>query len=139
MRSYVFTAAVMLVLIAAGCNPVGMDDTRCYVLGRIFEDASHTTGAEDVGVFTMGTQESYTTMTNENGDFFIEIQLYPEVGTEQGGTSGSVTFGLQATYTGGPGTIQYIYGNEDEFEFTLFGGDTLNVYDIDLTMFKPVS
>lgn len=139
MRSCVLSAAVVIVLVAAGCNPVGMDDTRCYVQGRVYSNAARITGQENVGIFTLGTQETYMTMTNENGDFFIEIQLYPEVGTEQGGTSGSVSFGLQATYTSGTTTIEYIYGNDEEFEFVLFGGDTLNVYDIDLSMFKPVS
>ncbi|MBN2587298.1 MAG: hypothetical protein JXA64_08125 [Candidatus Fermentibacteraceae bacterium] len=137
MRSYIVLGAVLLAVIAAGCSPVGMDDTRCFVRGRIYTDNTRTTGMENVGVFTLGTQETYTAMTNANGDFFIEIQLYPEQVTEQGeyGITGSVSFGLQATF----GLQFYPYGIDDEFTFTVFGGDTLTMYDIDMTMFKPVS
>jgi hypothetical protein len=134
MRSFIVSAVVLLVVLAAGCNPVGMDDTRCWVRGRIYTDASRTTGAEDVGVFTIGTQESYVTMTNENGDFFIEIQLYPVQEEGFTGTTGTITFGLKATFE----AMEYTYGAEDEFFFTVFGGDTLTMYDIDLSEFKPI-
>lgn len=134
MRSTVVSAVVLLLVIAAGCNPVGMDDTRCWVRGTIYTSSSRTEGAEDVGVFTVGTQETYSTQTNENGDFFIEIQLFPVQGEGFTGTTGSVTFGLQATW----GQLYYPYGIDDEFTFTLFGGDTLTMYDIDLGMFQPV-
>ena len=134
MRSIVVSAVVLFVVLAAGCNPVGMDDTRCWVRGRIYTDVFRTTGAENVGVFTIGTQESYSTMTDENGDFMIEIQMYPEQGEGYTGITGSVTFGVKATIM----QLEYVYGIESEFEFTVFGGDTLTMYDIDLDMFQEV-
>ncbi len=140
MRSFVFSAVALLVVLAAGCNPVGMDETRCYVMGRIYTDSTRTAGAENVAVFTEGTQETYSTMTNQNGDFFIEIQMYPQIGEGEEGSNGGYSsgipgyavFSLKATV----GQLKYTYGIDDEFDLTVFGGDTLTLYDIDLSMFK---
>ena len=131
--------SLLLVLAVAGCNPVGMDKTRVYVTGIIYTDPSETTGAAGIGVATVDTQESYVTETNDNGVFWMEIQFYPETGigsASQSGTTGSVTFGLRAY---DDFSNEYYYGGNEEFTFTVFGGDTLTMYSINLTMFQDKS
>ncbi len=126
--------SLLVVLAIAGCNPVGMDETRVYVTGHIFTDASMNQGAEEIGLSTIGCQETYVTMTDSTGLFWLEVQFYPELGEgSYGGTSGSVTFGLKAFSSG---TEVYYYGGDEEYTFTVFGGDTLTMYDINLGMFE---
>jgi len=136
MKIFAISVLSLLVILAvAGCNPVGMDKTRVYVTGIIYTDPSETIPAEGIGVATTLTQETYVTETNANGVFWLEIQFYPEAGisgSSQGGIEGSVTFGLRAFNAGGK---EYYYGGSQEFEFTVFGGDTLAMYAINLTMF----
>ena len=137
MRIFAISVLSLLVILAvAGCNPVGMDKTRVYVTGIIYTDTLETTGAPGIGVGTTGTQEVYVTETDANGVFWIEIQFYPDAGisgSSQSGSSGSVSFGLRA-YDNESNI--YYYGGSEEFEFTVFGGDTLNMYSINLSMFK---
>ena len=128
--------SLLVVLAVAGCNPVGMDKTRAYVTGIIYTDATETVRAPGIGVSTTQTQETYVTETNANGVFWLEIQFYPETGigaTQPGGIPGSVEFGLRAFDAIGD---VYYYGGNEEFTFTLFGGDTLSMYAINLTMFE---
>lgn len=129
--------SLLVVLAVAGCNPVGMDKTRIYVTGFIYTDETENTGAEGIGVATTSDsyQETHVTQTNANGRFWIEIQFYPEVegSTTDGGDSGSITFGVKAFDTG---DNVYFYGGDEAFEFTVSGGDTLTMYDINLTMFE---
>lgn len=137
MRKQIISASGLLLAIAvAGCNPVGMEDTKIWVTGTIYVDSSYTQPAEGVGVMTEGTQESYLVLTDASGEFLIEIQLYNEV--EEGGSSGksandatpgSATFTVKAFN----GNMEYEYGAGAEF--TVFGGDTLSLYTIDLTAF----
>ncbi|MEN8208152.1 MAG: hypothetical protein ABFR50_02765 [Candidatus Fermentibacteria bacterium] len=140
MKIFAISVLSLLVILAvAGCNPVGMDKTRVYVTGYIYTDPSETTGAEGIGVATTDTQESYVTETNANGSFWLEVQFYPETGisgTSQGGIPGSVTFGLRAY---DESANVYYYGGTEEFTFTVFGGDTLNLYSINLSMFSAKS
>jgi len=124
----VIVLTVLVILVGAGCNPVGMDNTRVYVRGLIFSDSTHTAYAENVGVITLDTPESYITSTGANGRFWIEIQMYPD---STGSNPGSVKFGLKAF----SGTRVYSYGGTAGL-FTVYGGDTLTVYDIDLDMFS---
>ncbi|MCD4701542.1 MAG: hypothetical protein K8S24_06765 [Candidatus Aegiribacteria sp.] len=126
--------SLLVVLAVAGCNPVGMDKTRVYITGFIYTDTTENTGAEGIGVATTSEnyQETHVTQTNVNGLFWIEIQFYPEM--KEGGTSGSITFGVKAFDIG---DNIYYYGGDEAFEFTVFGGDTLRMYDINLDMFKP--
>lgn len=136
MRRYIFPAVALLAILVAGCNPVGMDETRCYVKGRIYEDMAHTIGAEGIAVMITDTEESYITATNVNGDFFMEIQMYPEQGEEggsSGGLAGEVTFGVKAIYH----SMEYDYVGTDPADqlFTVAGGDTLTLYDVDLSVF----
>ncbi|RKZ10618.1 hypothetical protein DRQ25_02345 [Candidatus Fermentibacteria bacterium] len=137
MKIFAISVLSLLVILAvAGCNPVGMDDTRVYVTGIIYTDSLETTGAEGIGIMTTSTQESYVTVTNANGVFWLEIQFYPEAGisgSSPSGIEGSVTFGLRAY---DDASNVYYYGGSEEFAFTVFGGDTLNLYPINLQMFK---
>ena len=128
---------LLVVLAVAGCNPLGMDKTRVYVTGLIFTNAQENTPAEGVGVSTTEAQETYVTETDSNGRFWIEIQFYPE--TAEGGvigSTGSVTFGLKAFDLG---ALVYYYGGDEEYRFTVFGGDTLTMYSINLGMFEAKS
>lgn len=122
---------LLVVLAVAGCNPVGMDDTRVYVRGLIFTDATHTAYAEGIGVMTFNTPESHVTTTGPDGRFWIEIQMYPDTNCS---TPGAVKFGVSAFH----GICQYNYGGgggtSSDTTFTVFGGDTLTLYDIDLNM-----
>ncbi|MCD4775644.1 MAG: hypothetical protein K8S15_06270 [Candidatus Aegiribacteria sp.] len=133
MKIFAISVLGLLVVLAiAGCNPVGMDDTRVYVRGLIFADTSHTTFAEGIGVMTFGTPESYVTNTGADGRFWFEIQMYPD-------TSCSITGAVKFGVTAYSGLNQYNYGggvgSSQDSIFTVFGGDTLNLYDIDLSMF----
>jgi hypothetical protein len=128
--------SLLVVLAVAGCNPVGMEETRVYVTGIIYTDTTETIRAPGIGVATTLTQETYVTETDANGVFWFEIQLYPEVGPTAGpqsGTPGSVTFGVRAFDAH---AHEYYYGGDPEYTFTVFGGDTLNLYAINLSMFS---
>lgn len=137
MRKQIISASGLLLAIAvAGCNPVGMEDTRIWVTGTIYVDPLFTEPAEGIGVMTEGTQESYVVVTNALGYFEIEIQLYsePEEGSSgvqsaNDATPGSVSFTVKAIN----GNTEYQYGAGNLF--TVFGGDTLSLYTIDLTDF----
>ncbi len=137
MKIFAISVLSLLVILAvAGCNPVGMDKTRVYVTGIIYTDTTETTRAPGIGVATTMTQETYVTETNANGVFWLEIQFYPEAGigsASQSGSTGSVTFGLRAF---DDESQVYYYGGNEGFEFTVFGGDTLTMYAINLDMFK---
>ncbi len=137
MKIFAISVLSLLVILAVvGCNPVGMDKTRVYVTGIIYTDSLETIRAPGIGVATTQTQETYVTETNANGVFWLEIQFYPETGigeSSPGGTPGSVAFGLRA-YDAGSNV--YFYGGDEEFTFTVVGGDTLTMYAINLTMFK---
>ena len=138
MKIFAISVLSLLVILAvAGCNPVGMDKTRVYVTGIIYTDTLETTGAPGIGLATTQTQETYVTETDANGVFWIEIQFYPESGisgTSQSGITGSVTFGLRAFDAH---SHEYYYGGDPEYTFTVFGGDTLNLYAINMSMFAP--
>ena len=134
MRYYLISVLAVLVTIAVvGCNPVGMEDTKAYVTGLIFTDSSRTAFAENIGIMTLSTPETYITSTGADGRFWIEIQMYPDTASS---SSGSTKFGLKA-YNG---SYMYVYGggtgSAGDTTFTVSGGDTLNLYDIDLDMFS---
>ncbi len=131
MRVLIFPAIALLLALIAGCDPVGMDETRCYVMGSIYVDQNHTIGAPDIPVITTGTDESVVTSTNDNGDFFMEIQMYPSQG-EVTGLPGVAEFGVTAIYD----TLTYEYIGTDGSIFSVNGGDTLHLYDIDLYDFS---
>lgn len=133
MRIFAISLLGLLVILAvAGCNPVGMDETRVYVRGLIFTDSSHTAFAEGIGIMTFNTPESYVTNTGADGRFWFEIQMYPDTSCS---IPGAVKFGVTAYH----GIAQYNYGggagSNVDSTFTVFGGDTLTLYDIDLNMF----
>ena len=88
---------------------------------------------------TTGTTETILVSTNATGYFEFEIQLYPEASGGSGGghlgsdgtSGGIITFGVKAIN----GTKEYIYGGTGG-SFTITQGDTLNLYDVNLSMFK---
>lgn len=129
MRYYIVSVVAVLVVFAvAGCNPVGMDETRAYVTGMVYTDSLETAPAEGVGITTIGTMEAYVTETDANGIFWIEMQMYAD---SSGGSQGSITFGLKAFDELGN---DYFYGGNEEFTFTVNAGDTLTMYAINQTM-----
>ncbi|MCK5116546.1 MAG: hypothetical protein KAR44_08085 [Candidatus Aegiribacteria sp.] len=136
MKIFAISVLSLLVILAVvGCNPVGMDKTRVFVTGIIYTDASETVRAPGIGVATTQTPETYVTETNANGVFWMEMQLWPETGisgSSQSGIAGSIEFGLRAFDAA---SNMYYYGGDQEYTFTVFGGDTLNLYSINLTMF----
>ncbi|MCK4806659.1 MAG: hypothetical protein KAT09_03385 [Candidatus Aegiribacteria sp.] len=134
MKIFAISVLGLLVVLAViGCSPLGMDKTRVYVTGYVYTDPTESTPAEGIGIATVGVvaQESHVTETDSNGRYWMEIQFYPEIGTEEGGSSGSVTFGLYAFDNLGN---EYYYGGDKEFTFTVFGGDTLSMYSINTEM-----
>lgn len=143
-KFYISTGIIIvLLLLMISCNPFGVSGTKVYVNGTIYLnlDSVPVVGADGVAIYVTGTSETILTSTNCAGYFEFEIQLYPEGSSGGGGhlgsdgtTSGTVTFGVKAIN----GTNEYIYGGTGA-TFTLTAGDTLNLYDIDLTMFKDQS
>ncbi|MBD3277415.1 MAG: hypothetical protein GF388_03860 [Candidatus Aegiribacteria sp.] len=144
MKIYLISLLALVVSLAVvGCNPVGMDETRAYVQGVIYTDSTHTSYAEDVTVIAVTTNESSFYTTGTDGRFFIEVQIYPE-GASGSGSSGTTSskgdfsgvaqFSLTAYY----GNTKFEYGGSGN-QFVVAGGDTLSLWDIDLTMFQESS
>jgi len=119
---------VLVILAMTGCNPVGMDETRVYVRGLIYTDGTHTAFAEDIGLVAIGGSETYVASTGADGRFWLEMQMYADT---TGIATGNITFSLTAYHS----TNEYVYGGTGGL-FTVAAGDTLTMYDIDLTMFE---
>ncbi|MCD4848073.1 MAG: hypothetical protein K8R76_07780 [Candidatus Aegiribacteria sp.] len=136
-KQTILASGILLAIAVAGCNPVGMEDTKIWVTGTIYVDSAFIQPAEGIGVITEGTQESYAVVTDASGEYVIEIQLYNE--TEEGGAAGgkstndSTPGSAVFTVTAINGGMIYEYGAGAEF--TVFGGDTLSLYAIDLADF----
>jgi hypothetical protein len=134
MKSFLVLAAVASVLVIAGCDPFGADETVAYVTGVIYTDASHTAGAEGVTVYAEGDSSftyAVTDLTDADGVFMIEMQVYPVAGEEGGYTlPPTAAMGLEA-YNGG---FSYVYADIETDPLVVEIGDTLRVWDIDLTM-----
>ncbi len=128
MRIQIISAGLLLAIVAAGCNPVGTENTKVWVTGTIYVDSTFTEPAECIGVMTEVTPETYVASTDAQGEFLIEIQLFHDSEAEY---TGSVTFGIKAI----DGLSEHEYGGDDA-TFTVFGGDTLTLYIIDLGDFK---
>jgi hypothetical protein len=122
------------VLVLAGCDPFGTDETRVYVTGMVYADSDWTAPAEGVTIYMVGDSIntfSQSTLTDANGEFFMEIQLYPAAGGE--GAAGYVmpdhaTLGLEAHYLGG----LYTYAAIKQDPIFIETGDTLTVWSISL-------
>jgi hypothetical protein len=132
MKRILVLCCAAAVLVLAGCDPFGTDETSAYVTGMIYTDSSWTTGAEDVTVFMTGDSVNtfnQSTVTDANGMFFIEIQLYPSPGGE--GSEGFVMpefakLGLAAYNEYG----SYVYADIKSNPLTIQVGDTLLMWPI---------
>ncbi len=139
MLFFVVIAAVLL----AGCDPFGTSETKAYITGRIYTDSTMTEPYEGATVVVQVDPDSVvmptvSAVTNADGYFFLEVPFYP-------GTSGEGVEGFGFTGTGRVGLMAYAMGMEyeyrsfDEDPFTITAGDTLTVWDVPVTAFKPPS
>jgi hypothetical protein len=134
MKRLLVLCCAAAVLVLAGCDPFGTDETRAYVTGMVYADSNFADPAEGVTIYMVGDSintYSQSTLTDANGEFFMEIQLYPAAGGE--GVVGYVmpdhaTLGLEAHYMGG----EYIYASIKQDPLTIETGDTLTVWPISL-------
>lgn len=133
MKRIALASAALLAIVTAGCNPFGLDETRVYVNGVIYTDSTFSLPAEGVAVMVTGAVETYLTATDAAGMFTFEIQGYGSSGgvSPKGADGGIISFSVKALN----GTAQYTYGGTGG-TFLVAGGDTLNLYPVDLTMFK---
>ena len=122
-----------------GCDPFGSEKTMTYITGTIYTDAAMTIPAEGIAVELVvdpdsSAVRSQTVFTNPSGVFFMEIQFYPFLPDEETGTGytlpSTAKVGLNAYYGGDV----YIYKAVDD-GFVVAAGDTLEVWNIDLTVF----
>lgn len=135
MKRILLVVSAALILVAAGCDLFGLEDTRVYVWGYIYEDDSHTVPAPGIAVYMYGDTSGvycYEDFTNADGRFFIEAQIYPNMGgDEEGGFGYSMNenayFGLEAHHSGNT----YTYADYDEDPLVMAIGDTIRVEDID--------
>jgi hypothetical protein len=130
MKRLLVLCCAAAVLVLAGCDPFGTDETRAYVTGMVYADSNWATPAEGVTIYMVGDSIStfdQSTLTGANGEFFLEIQVYPiPAGEGQVGYTipSFVDIGLQARYLGGT----YSYADP----ITIVTGDTLTVWPISL-------
>ncbi len=131
-RFLAFAALVSLVLIA-GCDPFGTDETKCYVTGYIYTDADQTIPAEGIMVMSRGDSLNtfdQSTYTDANGMFLIQVEIYPSPGEEGTGYTlpEFAKIGLEAWHQG----ASYVYADLDSDPFYIQLGDTLVVWPVDL-------
>ena len=123
-----------MVIIAFSCDPIGTEETKVWVTGYIYADSMQGDGLEGAMVMIEMHPDSFNVsssdvMTDANGRFMMEIQVYPDLPAE-GGTTGYsmpalIFFGLSARY----GSWTYIY-RPFEDPFIVGIGDTLFVWPI---------
>lgn len=134
MKRILVLCCAAAVLVLAGCDPFGTDETSAYVTGMIYSDSSWSTGLAGVTVYATGDSINtfdQSTLTDANGMFFMEIQLYPSPGGE--GSQGFVLpgfakIGLAAWSQYG----SYVYADIDGSPISILIGDTLTMYPIAL-------
>jgi len=136
MKKFLVLCCVAAVLALTGCDPFGTDETKAYVTGMAYADTAWTEPLEGVTILMTGDSVntySQSTLTAQDGVFFMEIQLYPAPGGE--GDFGYVlpgyaVLGLEAFYQGG----HYIYADIKSNPFVIQVGDTLTVEPVDIYM-----
>lgn len=131
--------ALSTLAVLSGCDPFGSEKTMAYITGTIYTDPAMTIPAEGVGVELVVDPDSsvfysQTVFTNSAGNFFMEIQFYPQLPDEETGSGYTLPTqgkaGLTAHYDGGI----YVYRTVDE-GFLLSAGDTLTVWPVSLSSF----
>ncbi|MBD3369619.1 hypothetical protein GF402_04565 [Candidatus Fermentibacteria bacterium] len=140
MKRILLVVSAALILVAAGCDLFGMEDTRVYVWGNIYEDDLHTVPAQGIGVYVYGDTANvycYDDFTNADGRFFIEAQIYPNMGGDEEGGFGynmneNAMFGVEAHHSGD----YYMYFDIKNDPLIMEIGDTVRVEDVDLLDFK---
>lgn len=131
MKRLLVLCCAAAVLVLAGCDPFGTDETKSYITGTVYTDETFTTPLEGATIHMTGDSintYSQTTITDANGQFFMDIQLYPSPGS--GGDfgysmPGYAVLGLDAHYNGGV----YVYAAIKQDPITIPVGDTLVVWD----------
>ncbi len=137
MKRFLVIATVAAVVVLSSCDPFGTDETKVYITGVIYEDAAHTIPAEGITVIAHGDSVNTwdrSVETSASGVFWIEMPLYPSPGEEGMGyvLPGYAVFGLTAHQ----GAWEYVYSAIKVNPFVVEVGDTLEVWDIDLTSYK---
>lgn len=131
--------ALSTLAVLSGCDPFGSEKTMAYITGTIYTDPAMTIPAEGVGVELVVNPDSsvfysQTVFTNSAGNFFMEIQFYPQLPDEETGSGYTLPTqgkaGLTAHYDGGI----YVYRPVDE-GFLISAGDTLAVWPVSLSSF----
>jgi hypothetical protein len=134
MKRLVFAAALLMAIVAAGCNPFGMDETKVYLNGIIYTDSTFSLPAEGIAVLVTGASETYLETTDAGGVFNVEVQIYDGSGGGHKGTDGTSSGTVTLTVRAINGDTEYLYGGTGAV-FTITAGDTMSMYPVDLTMF----
>ena len=143
MKRLIAISVLALLLVAAGCDLFGLDQTRGYITGTIYTDSTWTVPAEGIWVFLQGdttTVYSQSITTDVNGVFLMEIDIYPEVTEGEGGGvtysfPDEIAIGIFAVHPDNP-NYAYVYGDKTQNPLTLGVGDTLYLWPIDLEHFN---
>ena len=133
MKKIAVILGAVAVFAALSCDPIGTEDTKVWVTGTIYEDSLLGQGLEGAVLYLDLEPDTFQVtssdaMTNVNGVFMMEIQVYPDLPAE-GATGYSmpaiIYFGLWARY----GSWIYSYASwEDPFIMDI--GDTLHVWPV---------
>ncbi|MBN1433756.1 hypothetical protein JW921_03295 [Candidatus Fermentibacterales bacterium] len=144
MKRLIAVSVVSLLIVMAGCDLFGIDETRGYVTGHIYEDAAHTIPAEGVWLFLEGdttTVYSQSCLTDVNGWYIMDVQIYPEIVEGEGG---GVTYSFPDEIPIGfyaydaDQDSAYIFCTKQTNPMTLGVGDTLYLWSIDINDFHDV-
>lgn len=132
--------AVGVLVLVTGCDPFGSGKTMTYITGIIYTDAAMTVPAEGIAVELWVNPDSsefisQTVFTNAAGVFFMEIQFFPGVSEEGGGTGYVLPSYGKAGLRAHWGTATYTYADNKDNPFLLSPGDTLTVWPVSLEQF----
>ena len=138
MKRLISVAVCSLLIVAAGCDLFGVEQTRGYITGEIYQDMAKTIPAEGVFVFLEGdtaTVYSQSVTTNADGEFMMEVQMYPDMVEGEGGGVGyqmpdEISVGFYAVRTDTTPPLAYIYCTKQSNPMTLGMGDTIYVWPI---------
>jgi hypothetical protein len=133
MKKIAVCIGAVVVIAALSCDPIGTEETKVWVTGIIYEDSLLGDGLEGAMLMLEMLPDTFNVsssdvMTDVNGRFMMEIQVYPDL-PDEGSTGYSmpslIFFGLSAHY----GSWNYIYRSLDN-PFIVGIGDTLYVWPV---------
>jgi len=138
-RTILALIALSGLLLLIGCDPFGSSKTMCYITGTIYSDSAMTIPAEGISVELLVDPDSsafvsQTVLTNTSGVFFMEVQFYPSLPSEESGTGYSMPSSEKAGLVAHYGSSFYIYKTLQD-GFIVSPGDTLLVWPISLFSF----